>query len=178
MINTAKVHCRRKDIQYFGFDLFEDLSEVELRKEFSKMPSAKQEVEEKLIKTGANFKLFKGYTAETLPDFVRYAKTHGISADFIFIDGGHAIKTITSDWENVRQLINNKTVVVFDDYYRNNEPEIQGYGCNAIIDLMDRNIYEPSILLPEDSFTKPWGVLNVRLAKVMLRTNMLPRNAR
>ena len=57
--------------------------------------------------------MIKGDTIKSLKTFSKKNKI----IDFIFIDGGHSLKTIKSDWNNVKKLINKKSEVVFDDYY-------------------------------------------------------------
>ena len=39
-----------------------------------------------------------------------------------------------------------KTVVIFDDYYENNKSIIKKFGCNKIIDNLDKNIYKITML--------------------------------
>jgi predicted O-methyltransferase YrrM len=71
-------------------------------------------------------KLIKGNTKDTLPKFVK----RKIGIDFAFIDGGHSIETITSDFKNVSKIMNKGGVIVLDDFYT---PPIEGVGCNEIV---------------------------------------------
>ncbi len=165
MIQTASVHHSLPDIYYFGFDLFEDLSEDLLRKEGSKKPPPYSVVQHKLEKTGANIRLFKGDTKITLPRFIS-----GIGeVDFIFIDGGHSVETIRSDWNHVKELMGKDTVAIFDDYYVNENPEIAGLGCQAIVDHLDQDLFDVNLLEPTDVFTKEWGELKIKM--VMVKRN-------
>ena len=83
MVSTAAAHHNRRAIEYFGFDLFEDLSDEMLAKEFSKRPPPMRVVRERLTSTGAQITLFKGNTKETLaPGFQEIG-----APDFVFIDG-------------------------------------------------------------------------------------------
>jgi len=59
MIEKAKKYWEAKDIEYYGFDLFEDLSEKMLKEEISKQPPFMNEVKKKLEKTGARIQLYK-----------------------------------------------------------------------------------------------------------------------
>lgn len=116
-----KAHCKR----YFGFDLWEAGNDETDRRESngkgrSTIAQARQALE------GAHYELIAGDTRETLPAFC----ARGIKADFVFIDGGHSVETIASDFKNVLQFLNPGAMVVFDDYY---EPEREGFGCNAIV---------------------------------------------
>lgn len=168
MIEVSKMFNDPADINYYGFDLFEGLTDEELKKEFSKRPPSKKAVEQKLNKTGVNIHLFKGYTKKTLPEFVKkYSKKARF--DFIFIDGGHYIETIKLDWKYVQKLMDKNTIVVFDDYYSNEEPEIDRLGCQSIIDNLNRSKYEVEILRPQNRFDKSWGTLKVNMVKVTLK---------
>ena len=99
MIEAAKVFNNK--IEYYGFDLFEMMNDKILKKEFSKIPLSKKKIQQKLSKI-ADVKLFKGYTNKTLP------KLKNKKIDFIFIDGGHAVNTIYSDWKNCKNVIKKK----------------------------------------------------------------------
>lgn len=116
-----KAHCKR----YVGFDLWEHGNDATDKRESNgKGRSTRQQAEQALA--GITFALIGGDTRDTLPECVR----QGMKADFVFIDGGHSVETIASDWANVRQMLNPGAVVVFDDYY---EPERAGFGCNRIV---------------------------------------------
>jgi hypothetical protein len=162
MIQTASISHPKKDIYFYGFDLFEDLNEEMFKKESSKKPLPIDLIRHKLEETGAHIGLFKGNTKITLP---RYIKDIG-EADFIFIDGGHSEETIKSDWNNVREIIGDKTIVMFDDYYIDKKSEMTGFGCNALVDNLDRQIYDVDILEPMDIFNKDWGTLKIKMVKV------------
>ncbi|MHA1250815.1 MAG: class I SAM-dependent methyltransferase, partial [Candidatus Helarchaeota archaeon] len=168
MINIAKIFHSNNDIYYYGFDLFEDFTNEDMEKEFSKRPPSLEIVKRRLEKTGVNIKLFKGYTQQTLPKFIKNYKNK-INLDIIFIDGGHSIETIRSDWNYVKNLMNPKTIVIFDDYYRNKEDFIiNKLGCNQIINSLDPSIYKIEFLKPEDQFKKEWGTLNINMVKISL----------
>lgn len=114
-------HCKR----YFGFDLWEAGSEeTDKRESNGKGRSTKEQAAQALA--GSAFELIAGDTRETLPVLFE----RGVLADFVFIDGGHSIETIASDWQWTRRMLNPGAVVVFDDYY---EPERAGFGCNQIV---------------------------------------------
>ena len=47
--------------------------------------------------------------------------------------------------------MNPKTIVIFDDYYRNKEDFIiNKLGCNQIINSLDPSIYKIEFLKPEE----------------------------
>ncbi len=162
MIQTASIHHSSRDIQYFGFDLFEDLDEEMLKKEVSKIPLSISAIQQKLERTGANIRLFKGNTKSSLP---RYIKDIG-KADLVFLDGGHSEETIRSDWNNVKELMGENTIVIFDDYYVDKKPELDEAGCNTVIDDLDTEMYDIDILDPMDVFSKDWGSLKIKMVTV------------
>lgn len=162
MIDTAAIFHPRGEIEYTGFDLFELLTEEKFREEFSVRPSSADEVRRRLEKTGARITLYKGDSTVILP---RERERLG-KFDLIFIDGGHSVRTISSDWNAVRELMHAGTAVIFDDYYTNPSTALAGMGCNGVIDGIDRNLYEVRILDPKDVFLKSWGSLEINFVKV------------
>ena len=163
MIQTASIFYPVDQIEYVGFDLFEQLGEEQFEKEFAKYPPPLSEVQDRLEKTGADITLYQGDTGITLPKVKAGLGTF----DFIFIDGGHSIGTISSDWNSVRDLMGDKTIVIFDDYFTNPLPRVKDLGCQSIIDSLDKNIYNIQILRPKDKFVHEWGILEVNFAKVV-----------
>ena len=168
MIQTANVFRPMREIEYIGFDRFEELTPEDLKREFSLQPPPREQVRKALESTGASVRLFQGYTHDTLPRFVQDPKRPK-EVDFVFVDGGHSVETIASDWSSVRELMSPKTVVVFDDYYLNDESEVAGVGCQSLIDGLDRSEFDVAVLEPEDRFEHDWGVLRVKIADVRLR---------
>ena len=143
MIEAAKVF--NKKIEYYGFDLFEMMNDKLLKKEMSKIPHSEKKILKKLSKI-ANVKLFKGFTNKTLP------KLKNTKVDFIFIDGGHAVNTIYSDWIKCKNFIKKNTVIVFDDYYVYDKKIIKKFGCNKVIDTISKKNYEKKLCKLTDSF--------------------------
>lgn len=169
MIETAGIFHPKNEIEYFGFDLFEDIDDEEIRKEHSKKPNTEAQIREKLGVTRANVQLYRGYTQDTLPVFVEQCRRVGKTMDFIFIDGGHLLETISSDWENVEKLMNDATIVIFDDYYTNPSPSLGEVGCQKLIDALDREKYDVEVLDPRNSFEKDWGTLHINFVRVRRR---------
>lgn len=164
MIRTAAVRRDIESVQYCGFDLFEDLTDEQLTQEFSKRPPSYQDVLQRLQLTGADVRLVRGNTRDTLSRSGELLR----DADLVFIDGGHSIETIAADWNAVRQTMGPGTTVIFDDYYPDAGPELEGLGCQSLIDHLDRSCYSVEVLEPTDSFEQPWGVLRVRMTRVTL----------
>jgi hypothetical protein len=165
MIRVAAAHAGLSSIRYAGFDLFEDLTNDQLRLEYSKRPPTYQEVSDRLKATGAAITLYRGNTRETLPRAGEELRR----ADLVFIDGGHSIETISADWAAVQQNLGPGTTVIFDDYYPDRVPELEGLGCQSIIDALDTTRYLVEVLEPADAFDQPWGTLRVQMARVRRR---------
>jgi hypothetical protein len=158
-------HHKPGDIEYFGFDLFENLTDEKFEAELSKRAPTEREVEERLWTTGARIRLFAGETSETLPGAVDEIGR----ADFVFIDGGHSFETIASDWEHAQKMMERESVAIFDDYYTEPAEAISGMGCQATVDAIDRALYDVEVLPIENAFRKEWGVLRIRMARVTKR---------
>ena len=158
MIEKAQLNTDKK-VAYIGFDLFEGLSDDLYKEELSKKPPTFDEVKNKLESTNASIKLVKGNTLSTLPEFAKDAE----KVDFIFIDGGHSVETIQSDWSSVSRLMNENTVVIFDDYWRNRKNESAG----PVVDSIDKEKYNVEILPEIDRFdNQDFGHLEISFAKV------------
>lgn len=162
MIETAKKLYPASDIEYYGFDLFELLDEKTALEELTKVPPPMKKVKKKLEKTGANIYLFKGDTKETLPKVINNLP----KMDLVFIDGGHSIPTIKNDWEQVKKIMDDKTIVIFDDYYHKRDD----VGCKKIIEGIDANSYKVSILPIKDTFKTRWGFLEISFVQVKKRS--------
>lgn len=164
MITVASARSPLSSVRYTGFDLFEDLTDEQFREEFSKRPPSYQEVLARLERTGAEVSLHRGNTRQTLPKATQVLER----ADLVFIDGGHSIETISADWDAVRRALRPRTTVLFDDYYPDRTPELQGLGCQTIIDNLDPRLYTAEVMEPTDEFEQPWGMLRVQMARVSL----------
>jgi predicted O-methyltransferase YrrM len=161
MIERAKKFRPAGEIEYYGFDLFELMTEAVNEAELSKKPPAKDEVEKMLSASGAKVNLFRGFTQNVLPEVLdRLPKM-----DLIFIDGGHSLETITNDWNYASQLMDENTVVIFDDYYFDRND----VGCKRIVEGIDPREYEVKVLSRRDRFRKPWGVLSINFVRVTRR---------
>lgn len=115
--------------EYVGFDLFEDATDETDYEEMNvKAHHNRKDVEEKLDKADVKHILIKGNTKETLARYNGRREPF----EFVFIDGGHSVETIRSDWENVKRLTTKGSVVVFDDYYEG-PIDTTKYGCNEVV---------------------------------------------
>tara|TARA_A100001015_G_scaffold39579_1_gene43463 strand:+ start:119 stop:766 length:648 start_codon:yes stop_codon:yes gene_type:complete len=143
MIQAAKIF--NKNIEYFGFDLFEMINKKIQKKELSKIPYSKKDIQNKLSKH-AKVKLFKGYTKKTLD------KLKNKKVDLIFIDGGHRLSTIQNDWIKSKKFQKKNTIIIFDDYYLNNKKIIKNYGCNQVVNKISNKNYTKKFFFFTDKF--------------------------
>lgn len=119
--------------KYVGFDLFEDANGDTDREEFNVKPHfTRSEVRKKL--NGYDVELVKGNTRDTLPVWIREAPVQCV--DLAFIDGGHSVETIKSDWMNCWSVVRLRGgVIVLDDYYTDMpEKRLDEVGCNRLLD--------------------------------------------
>lgn len=114
--------------KYYGFDLFEDATAETDAAEFNVKPHNTLEAVQRLL---ADFDatLYKGNTRDTLAAFNE-------PVDFVWIDGGHSVETIRSDWENVKRCLAPGALVFFDDYYTG-PIDTDAMGCNRIVAELD-----------------------------------------
>ena len=165
LIQTGRIFHRASSIRYFGFDLFESQTEEQRKREASPSAPRRADVEAKLRRLGINVTLHAGDTRDTLP----VAAQEIGKADLVVIDGGHSFGTVESDWNNVRGLMHERTVVVFDDYYPDDGFRPPGCGCQKLIDALDRDIYDVKLLPHIDEFPQDWGTLRMRMVRVSLK---------
>jgi len=159
MIKAAAVHRPASEIYYYGFDLFESMTEDIYLAEVSKRPPSQEEVQRLLEATGANIKLFVGDTNVVLSQVLPQLP----APDFVFIDGGHSISTIQNDWDLIKPELSEKSVVIFDDYWSNRVDA----GCKVIVDSIDTAQFDVKILSPTDHYhNKTFGRLDINFAKV------------
>jgi predicted O-methyltransferase YrrM len=139
------------DAVYYGFDLFESANEDTDRDEMNVKPHYYLDrVYERL--DGFHAYLFKGNTRETLPHFRPERPV-----DFVWLDGGHSVETIRSDWENLKPHLADDAVVFFDDFYEG-PIDTERFGCNAIVAELDHEV------LPDSDPVAGGGV--VRMVRV------------
>ena len=157
MIREAKKIFPPEEVEYYGFDLFELMDSDTYAEEVSKKPPSLETVKNKLEKTNARIHLYKGATKQTFPKVVKELP----KMDFVFIDGGHSIETIKNDWEYTQQVMDNHTIVIFDDYWNKEDA-----GCKKVVKSIDRNKFEVKILPTQDKFKKEWGTLKINFVQV------------
>jgi predicted O-methyltransferase YrrM len=162
MLRVARRY--RRDVEYWGFDLFEEATPGVLQQEAAgpTPPPTLEEARRRLEPLGARIHLIRGDTTVTIP------QTPVPPADLIFIDGGHSYETVKTDWKNVLRFTHRGTVTYFDDY-TNEYGARHGYGIKRLVDGLDRSRWEVALLKPIDRYRQPDGVLETQLARVRAR---------
>lgn len=151
-----------RSASYIGFDLFEQCTPALAVAELSKtrLPPAKDAVEKLLRATGASVSLFRGFTRETL---TAWCALPTVAPNLIFVDGGHSLDTIASDWAAIASVMRKDTVVLLDDYYENR----QDYGCRVLVDELQKSAkYRVALLDPVDRFAHT--KCDIRMVRVWL----------
>lgn len=120
------------DATYYGFDLFEDATDdTDAREMNVKKHCAMDHVY--VLLDGFTTQLFRGDTRDTLPRLC----PPGI--EFVWLDGGHSVETIRSDWEAIKPKLAPNAWVYFDDYYTGGI-DTSKYGCNAIVSELKHDV--------------------------------------
>jgi predicted O-methyltransferase YrrM len=147
MIEAAKIF--NKNIEYYGFDLFEGLTKEIYNTEASKFPWTIDKIKE-LLNNRAKIFLYKGFTNETLKKF----SLNGVNIDFIFIDGGHAIQTIENDYLYSLKIAEKNAYIIFDDFYKTGTIDITKFGSNKIFEKLQLGKNKPKLLPFSDAYVK------------------------
>ena len=119
---------------YIGFDMFGSGSEEhDAKEQNTKRRYSIGAVSAFLAGNGISHSLYEGDTNETLPKWIE--NNRDPKPDMIFIDGGHSIGTIRSDFENALKILDGKGVIVFDDYYEGLPGDgMEKWGCNKVLE--------------------------------------------
>ena len=174
MVKLAK-KLGRTNIEYYGFDLFEDMTPSVNKDEFGKpeLALSREEARKKIIEAGAaKVQLVKGDTRVTLAQAVKDMPI----ASVVFIDGGHTIETIASDLENILNCCGEKTRILLDDCY----PSVYDKGCAFLakcFNVLNDYGIKMEELHPVDIFEKnPYGEgsLNVRIMSLRCAAQLTP----
>ena len=129
---AIEMHRASPNLNYIGFDLFEDATPKTDQEEMNVKPHhEKVAVLHKLLKAGLAAELVKGNTNETFPKWA--SENPGFQADLIYIDGGHAVQTIQNDLDNALKVIKPGGTIVMDDWYEGGI-DIEQFGCNRVLE--------------------------------------------
>ena len=165
MIQAAKIF--NNNIEYYGFDLFEDITNKIYKNEASKFPDTKKNILSKLEKHGKIF-LYKGFTEKTLKDF-SYTNT---KVDFIFIDGGHNVQTIKNDYFYSSKIMNKNATIILDDYYISNDIDTNILGSNTLYEELNKTDNKPKLLPFSDKYIKNGNVRIIKMFEVKMKKNL------
>lgn len=152
----------RQNIEFYGFDMFEEMTLEVNEAEFGKHTLAldyPKVLKYLQSKTKAKvIKLFKGDTKQVLPEVVGALP----KMDVIVIDGGHSLGTVQSDFEYALKVAHDKTIIICDDYYPNDYSK----GCAFLVDndLKNRKSLKVEILEPVDFYNN--NALSVQMVKI------------
>lgn len=149
---------------YHGFDLFEALTEERSRAEFSKAqrPPSRAAVSQSLTAAGLAHDLYPGDTRETLAAALP-AILAANPPDLIFLDGGHSLETVASDWAALQPALGPETICLLDDYY----VDRVDVGCKTLADSLDPAAYAVRLLDPLDVIDG--SGLRIRMVEVARR---------
>ncbi|MDE1192800.1 MAG: class I SAM-dependent methyltransferase [Arachidicoccus sp.] len=70
-----------------------------------------------------NIKLIEGNFDNTLPSFIQQLKQQNLQLDFIFIDGNHRYEPTVRYFNDLLQVVNDNTILIFDDIHWSEEME-------------------------------------------------------
>ncbi|MGC3979880.1 MAG: class I SAM-dependent methyltransferase [Steroidobacteraceae bacterium] len=130
MAKEALKHQPR--VTYYGFDLFEQANDQTDAEEKNVKPHYTKELVSQFLDNfkrdypGFDYVLTAGNTRETLKP---------MAVDFAFIDGGHSVETIRTDYEALKD----SKFILFDDYYEGGI-DTNLYGCNRIIEQLKHTV--------------------------------------
>lgn len=159
-IAMATAALKHGPVSYIGFDLFEDGTPEDDARELNvKAHINVNDVRKRLTdfanaNPGFSFDLHKGDTRKTLPGF----KMANPEVTFVFLDGGHSVETIKSDYEALKDA----KWIAFDDFYDKDErglgPDITKFGCNSLIENLN-----DVMVLPEKNTVRDGGLVSIAL---------------
>ena len=159
-IATATAALKHNTVHYIGFDLFEDGTLEDDARELNVKAHANcNDVHARLddfskSNPGFTFELHKGDTRQTLKTFKMCAPQE----TFVFLDGGHSIETIRSDYENLKDA----KWIAFDDFYEPDGkglcPDTNKFGCNDLVESLT-----DVMILPEKNTVRDGGCVSLAI---------------
>ena len=76
----------------------------------------------------------------------------GNGIDALFSYGGRTVETVRTDWSYYLKFKHPETAVMFDEYYVDCPHRIDEFGCNRIVEGMDRTQFDWRVLDDRDRF--------------------------
>ena len=146
-----KIH--KDNFKYIGVDIFKDdekskeevipnvnfnniLKQFYYRYIIRENPYSLTSVKKLLKKFEKNVEIIKGDSKKILP------KIDLSNVDYVFLDGGHSYETVKNDLNNCKIVIENKGIVLCDDYNLSYAPGVK----KAIDEFSSNEQYEIKIL--------------------------------
>lgn len=161
LIKIAKRYHDPSEIEYHGFDLFENPPPEEFDYSF---PKTKATVYKCLAPLGVLVLLYEGNTHDTLPRALPALP----GMDLIFIDGGHSLMTIYSDFHLASLCLSHLGgVIVLDDYWDRVDA-----GCRYLVEnCLSRKCWDTKLSPEKDVYESHplFGRLEVQMAVVRWR---------
>ena len=178
MVERALQH--QPKVHYVGYDLFEEATpetnqdELNAKRNFTSIEVGKKLAAAAVRARGFSFELIQGNTRATLR-----TGSPGTNADLAFIDGGHSVETIRSDYEALKGC----RTIVFDDYYLPRsvpgKPDggvtkawLDRFGANRIVDAIP-----DALVLPSTDLLTMGAQGYVHLAVVRVRSAAVAESA-
>lgn len=150
-VKACLANLPAREVNFYGIDLFELYKELDsefITKEFAqtKPPLSRDEIREVLgaLLPQSNIHLFAGRSDRIL---ARHSQDMP-QMDFIFIDGGHSLETIQSDFEYCSKLISPAGTIFLDDYWLSRDA-----GCRVLFERLPPHLWE-KWLFPIPDFYK------------------------
>lgn len=134
------------DATYYGFDLFEDATPETDQRELNVKHHHSIDYVYAFL-DGYTVQLFKGDTRETL------ARMCPPNIEFVWLDGGHSVETIRSDWDAIKPKLAPNAWVFFDDYYTG-PIDTTKYGCNEIVRELKHDVMSACDLVKNGGFVQ------------------------
>lgn len=162
LLNAARFASPHGKIIYTGIDLFESLDNSMLLQENSLVPPPVDSVYNHISKECpfASVKLHCGDSAHILPKLSQELSR----ANLIYIDAGHSVNSIATDWTTIQTIAPPEALIIFDDYYEGR----LDCGAKAVVDVIDLNIWEVELTRTRSCETRI-GVVDLRQALVRQR---------
>ena len=142
-----------ENFKYIGVDIFEydeksnkEISpDINFKNPFKKFyhryilqenPYSLRSVKKLLKKFEKNVEIIKGDSKDILP------KINWTNIDYVFLDGGHSYETVISDLNNCKVVLENKGIILCDDYDLSYAPGVK----KAIDEFISNEDYEANII--------------------------------
>lgn len=99
-----------------------------------------------------NVTILSGRSQDVLPRIIEEESNRHFNFDLIYIDAGHSYEEVSQDIKNSVKLLNERGVIVVNDYVFIGDPKYPAYGViQAVNDFLEKNEdWEMSGIILED----------------------------